>query len=60
MPNDIFVKQEPLTHKEVEVYSVDLMPHATEGSLKAMIPEEYHDFLDMFNPEGPMWQLPLS
>src|SRR5258708_34307972 len=58
VPNDIFAKQESLTHKEVEGYSVDLMPHPTEGTLKAMIPKEYHNFVHVFNPEGPMHQLP--
>ena len=36
------------------------MPTATEATLKGMIPEEYHDFLDVFNPEGPTKQMPPS
>jgi len=42
----------------VEIFAVDLMPSATEGELRGMIPEQYHDFLDVFDPTGPMRQLP--
>jgi transposase InsO family protein len=44
----------------VEVYAVDLMPTATEEELKKLIPPEYHDFLDVFDPAGPTRQLPPS
>ena len=30
-----------------------------EGQPKLMIPAEYHDFLDVFNPEAPLSHLPL-
>jgi hypothetical protein len=36
------------------------MPSTTEATLKAMIPNEYHKFLDVFNPSGPTKQLPPS
>jgi hypothetical protein len=34
------------------------MPTATEETLKKLIPEEYHDYLDVFDPEGPTRKLP--
>jgi dUTP pyrophosphatase len=47
-----------LNAEEVDLFAIDLMPTATEETLKKLIPEEYHDFLDVFDPEGPMQQLP--
>ena len=44
----------------VEIYAIDSMPTATQEQLEAMIPPEYHDFLDVFDPEGPMSQPPPS
>jgi hypothetical protein len=41
-----------------EIYAIDLMPTATEGELKEMIPTEYHEFLTLANPEGPLKGLP--
>jgi len=38
----------------VDIGAIDLMPHATEEMLKWMIPEEYHDFIDLADPEGPL------
>jgi hypothetical protein len=49
----------PLTPDDLELYAVDLMPTTTEATLKSMIPPKYHDFLDIFDPEGPTCQLPL-
>jgi hypothetical protein len=34
------------------------MPSATEEMLKKIIPPEYYDYLNVFDPEGPMWKLP--
>jgi hypothetical protein len=42
----------------VDIYVIDLMPTATEEQLKNFIPSKYHDFLDVFDPEGPMHELP--
>ena len=42
----------------VEIFAIDLMPSATEEALQKMIPPEYHDYLDVFDPEGPMRKLP--
>ena len=38
----------------VEIYMIDLMPTATEDQLKQLVPPEYHDYLDVFDPEGPL------
>jgi hypothetical protein len=38
--------------------AIDLMPTATKEELKKIIPLEYHNFLDVFDPEGPLRQLP--
>ena len=42
----------------VEIYTIDLMPTATEEQLKQLVPSEYHDYLDIFDPEGLLRQLP--
>jgi hypothetical protein len=47
-----------LTTEEIELFAINLMPSTTEETLKKLIPSEYHDYLDVFNPEGPMWKLP--
>jgi dUTP pyrophosphatase len=47
-----------LTPEEVELFAIDLMPLATEETLCKIIPPEYHDYLDVFDPEGPMRKLP--
>jgi dUTP pyrophosphatase len=47
-----------LTPVEVELFAIDLMPSATEETLCKIIPPEYHNYLDVFNPEGPMRKLP--
>jgi len=49
-----------MTAEIAEIYAIDMMPTATENTLKSMIPEEYHDFLDIFNPKTPMTRLPPS
>jgi len=49
-----------MTAEIVEIYTIDMMPTAMENTLKSMIPEEYHNFLDVFNPEMPMTRLPPS
>ena len=43
-----------------EIYAIDMMPTATTETLKSMVPKEYHDFLDVFDPETPMSRLPPS
>jgi dUTP pyrophosphatase len=40
------------------IASVDLMPSATEATLKSMITNKYQKFLDVFDPSGPTRQLP--
>ena len=60
-PHDVFARQDPINPMEpdlVEVFAIDFMPTATEETLKSMIPEEYHDFLDVFDPETPLSRLP--
>jgi hypothetical protein len=47
-----------LSAEEVELFAIDLMPTATEETLKGLIPEEYHDYLDVFDPKGPTRKLP--
>jgi dUTP pyrophosphatase len=47
-----------LTPEEVELFAIDLMLSATEETLRKIIPPEYHDYLDVFDPEGPMRKLP--
>jgi dUTP pyrophosphatase len=47
-----------LNPEEVELFAIDLMPSATEETLRKIIPPEYHDYLDVFDPEGPMRKLP--
>jgi hypothetical protein len=42
----------------VEIYAVDLMPTATRETLQSMIPECYHEFLPLVDPEGPLRGLP--
>ena len=42
----------------VEIFAINLMPLATKETLRKLIPEEYHDYLNVFDPEGPMCQLP--
>jgi hypothetical protein len=37
---------------------IDLMPSATKETLCKIIPPEYHNYLDVFDPEGPMQKLP--
>ena len=62
-PHDVFAQQdviEPMESDLVEVFTIDFMPTATEEVLHSMVPEEYHDFLDVFNPETPMSCLPPS
>ena len=62
-PHDVFAQQdviEPMEADQVEVFAIDFMPTATEEVLRSMVPEEYHDFLDVFNPETPMSRLPPS
>jgi hypothetical protein len=39
---------------------LDFMPPATQDKLKSMVPIRYHDYLDVFDPEAPMKQLPIS
>jgi hypothetical protein len=34
-----------------KVYTTNLMPTAT---IKSIIPPEYHDFLNIVDPEGPL------
>ena len=58
-PHDVFAKQEPIALNTlepdlVEIYAIDLMPTATEEALWTFVPPEYHDYLDVFDPEGPM------
>ena len=43
-----------------EIYAINMMPTATTETLKSMIPQEYHDFLDVFDPKTPMTRLPPS
>ena len=60
-PHDVFAKQDPIESMEpdlVDIFAIDYMPTATEEVLRSMIPKEYHDFLDVFNPETPMSCLP--
>ena len=72
-PHDVFAQQEPISLTQttdvegnvcnmepdmVNLYAIDLMLMATSEELKKMVPEEYHDFLDVFDPEGPMRELP--
>ena len=62
-PHDVFARQdpiEPMDPDQVDVYAIDFMPTATDETLKSMIPEEYHDFLNVFNPETPLSRLPPS
>jgi hypothetical protein len=49
-----------MTNELVAIYAIDFMPTATQEKLCSMVPSEYHDYLDVFNPEGPMKQLPMS
>jgi hypothetical protein len=42
------------------IYTIDFMPMATQDKLKSMVPEEYHNYLDVFDPEAPMKQWPVS
>ena len=72
-PHDVFAQQEPISLTQtadiegnvcnmepdmVNLYAIDLMPMATSKELKQMVPEEYHNFLNIFDPEGPMHELP--
>ena len=72
-PHDAFAQQEPISLTQtadvegnvcnmepdmVNLYAIDLMPTATSKELKKMVPEEYHDFLNVFDLEGPMHELP--
>jgi hypothetical protein len=41
-----------MSGEAAEIYAIDLMPNATEQELKTMVPMEYHDFLDVFDPEA--------
>ena len=74
-PHDTFAQQESISLTQtvdvqgnvcdmepdmVDLYAIDLMPTATEEELKKIIPPEYHDFLDVFDPEGPTRALPPS
>jgi dUTP pyrophosphatase len=43
---------------KAELFAIDLMPSATEDTLCKLIPPEYHDYLDVFDLEGPMRKLP--
>jgi hypothetical protein len=49
-----------MTNELTAIYTIDFMPTATQDKLKSMIPIEYHDYLDMFDLEAPMKQLPIS
>lgn len=54
--NDINSESSDATTMEpdlVNIYAIDLMLTATEEELRGIIPPEYHDFLDVFDPEGP-------
>ena len=42
----------------VEIYTIDLMPTATDEALKSLTPSHYHHKLHLFNPEGPLKQQP--
>ena len=44
--------------KLVKIFTIDLMPTTTDEALHKMIPPEYHDYLDVFDPKGPTQQLP--
>ena len=62
-PHDVFTQQdviEPMESDLMEVFTIDFMPTANKEVLQSMIPEKYHDFLDVFNPEMPMSCLPPS
>jgi hypothetical protein len=47
-----------LSHSEIELFAIDLMAMATKETLRKLIPSEYHDYLDVFDPEGSMKKLP--
>ncbi len=47
-----------MTTELAAIYVIDLLPTATEQSLKAMIPTPYHDYLNVFDPEAPLTRLP--
>src|SRR5260370_23550153 len=60
-PHDVFAKQDSFSHMESDIaniFTIDFMPTVTKDTLRSMIPEEYHDFLDVFNPETPLSRLP--
>jgi dUTP pyrophosphatase len=47
-----------LSPEEVELFVIDLMPSATKETLRKIIPPEYHNYFDVFDPEGPVRKLP--
>ena len=49
-----FVEVYTMEPNFVKIFAVNLMPSAMEEELCGMIPEQYHDFLAVFDPTGPM------
>jgi len=42
----------------VEIYAIDVMPKAMEEKLKELMLKEYHNYLNLADPEGPFRELP--
>jgi hypothetical protein len=54
------MKQDSVQPMELDelVYAISFMSTATTEMLQAMVSAEYHDFLDVFDPETPLSCLP--
>jgi hypothetical protein len=49
-----------MTTELAAIYAINFMPTVTQDKLCSMVPSDYHDYLDVFDPEAPMKQLPVS
>jgi hypothetical protein len=49
-----------MTSELAAIYVIDFMPTATQEKLCSMVLIKYHDYLNVFDPEAPMKQLPVS
>jgi hypothetical protein len=49
-----------MTSELVAIYAIEFMPTATQEKLCSMVPSKYQNYLDVFDPEAQMKQLPIS